>query len=321
MEQIADKTHLIDLRHCGQASVIGAAILELDSGVAIIDPGPASTIPVLRLRLHEAGIGLLDIRAVLVTHIHLDHSGACGTLIRANPKINVFVHQRGAPHLVDPSRLVASAARLFGDRMAQLWGTVLAVPEENLRIVQDGDRFGEGRGGRSLDIAYTPGHASHHVSYFDSSSGIAFVGDAAGGRIRDGKVVLPATPPPDIDTGVMLESVNRILEWRPDRLFVTHFGPATHVKHHAALLEERLIAWSARVQESLLEEGDDAARAARFAEWVLAHLREVLSEEQVAAYELGAPPDLSWYGLARYWRKKGSPGASGTAPRSKRKSL
>ena len=319
MEQIADKTHLIDLRHCGQASVIGAAILELDSGVAIIDPGPASTIPVLRLRLHEAGIGLLDIRAVLVTHIHLDHSGACGTLIRANPKINVFVHQRGAPHLVDPSRLVASAARLFGDRMAQLWGTVLAVPEENLRIVQDGDRFREG--GRSLDIAYTPGHASHHVSYFDSSSGIAFVGDAAGGRIRDGKVVLPATPPPDIDTGVMLESVNRILEWRPDRLFVTHFGPATHVKHHAALLEERLIAWSARVRESLLEEGDDAARAARFGEWVLAHLREVLSEEQVAAYELGAPPDLSWYGLARYWRKKGSPGASGTAPRSKRRSL
>lgn len=319
MEQIADKTHLIDLRHCGQASVIGAAILELDSGVAIIDPGPASTIPVLRLRLHEAGIGLLDIRAVLVTHIHLDHSGACGTLIRANPKINVFVHQRGAPHLVDPSRLVASAARLFGDRMTQLWGEVLAVPEENLRIVQDGDRFGQG--GRSLDIAYTPGHASHHVSYFDSSSGIAFVGDAAGGRIRDGKVVLPATPPPDIDTGVMLESVNRILEWRPDRLFVTHFGPATHVKHHAALLEERLIAWSARVRESLLEEGDDAARAARFAEWVLAHLREVLSEEQVAAYELGAPPDLSWYGLARYWRKKGSPGASGTAPRSKRKSL
>ena len=319
MEQIADKTHLIDLRHCGQASVIGAAILELDSGVAIIDPGPASTIPVLRLRLHEAGIGLLDIRAVLVTHIHLDHSGACGTLIRANPKINVFVHQRGAPHLVDPSRLVASAARLFGDRMAQLWGTVLAVPEENLRIVQDGDRFREG--GRSLDIAYTPGHASHHVSYFDSSSGIAFVGDAAGGRIRDGKVVLPATPPPDIDTGVMLESVNRILEWRPERLFVTHFGPATDVNRHAALLEERLRAWSARVRESLLEEGDDAARAARFAEWVLAHLREVLSEEQVAAYELGAPPDLSWYGLARYWRKKGSPGASGTAPRSKRKSL
>jgi len=319
LEQIADKTHLIDLHHCGQESVIGAAILELDSGVAIIDPGPASTIPVLRLRLHEAGIGLLDIRAVLVTHIHLDHSGACGTLIRANPKINVFVHQRGAPHLVDPSRLVASAARLFGDRMTQLWGEVLAVPKENLRIVQDGDRFGEG--GRSLDIAYTPGHASHHVSYFDSSSGIAFVGDAAGGRIRDGQVVLPATPPPDIDTDVMLESVNRILEWRPERLFVTHFGPATRVKHHAALLEERLIAWSARVRESLLEEGDDAARAARFGEWVLAHLREMLSEEQVAAYELGAPPDLSWYGLARYWRKEGSPGASGTAPRSKRKSL
>jgi glyoxylase-like metal-dependent hydrolase (beta-lactamase superfamily II) len=302
VEQIADRTHLIDLNHCGRPSVIAAAILELESGVAVIDPGPASAIPVLRARLHEAGVGLLDIRALLATHIHLDHSGACGTLVRANPNIRVYVHERGARHLADPTRLVASAARLFGDRMDELWGETVPVPEDNLRIVDGGDRFEEG--GRTLDILYTPGHASHHVSYFDADTGLAFVGDATGGRIRDGAAVLPATPPPDIDPAVMLDSVKRILERRPERLFVTHFGPATDVEAHAAQHEERLANWSQRVKESLTEDGDDDARAARFGEWVLSHLRGTMSDDQVEAYEEGAPPDLSWYGLARYWRKQ-----------------
>jgi glyoxylase-like metal-dependent hydrolase (beta-lactamase superfamily II) len=304
VEQIADKTHLIDLNHCGRPSVIAAAVLELESGVAIIDPGPASTVPTLRARLHEAGIGLLDIRALVATHIHLDHAGACGTLVRGNPAIRVFVHQRGAPHLVDPSRLVASATRLFGDRMDELWGRTVPVPERNVCVVDEGDRFFEG--GRGLDILYTPGHASHHVSYFDGESGLAFVGDATGGRIRAGTAVLPATPPPDIDPAVMLDSVNRILARRPERIFITHFGPAADVEAHAAQHEERLAAWSQRVRESLSEEGDDAARAARFGDWVLDGLRETLSEEEVEAYEQGAPPDLSWYGLARYWRKQGA---------------
>ena len=303
MEQIAEKTHLIDLHLCGREAVIAAAVLQLDAGVAIIDPGPASTVPTLRARLNEAGIGLPDIRAVLVTHIHLDHAGACGTLVQDNPKIEVLVHERGAPHLVDPSRLWASAARLFGDRMEQLWGHTHGVPEQNLRVVGDGDRFGDGP--RRLDIAYTPGHASHHVSYLDAASGIAFVGDAAGGRILDCAEVLPATPPPDIDVDVMVQSVDRILAWKPERLFVTHFGPATGVERHARRLREQLGTWSNRVRESLLEGGDDETRAARFGQWVLAELRGSLTDGEVAAYELGAPPDLSWHGLARYWRKRG----------------
>ncbi len=303
MDQIADKTHFLDLDFCGHSSVIGAAVLELDSGVAIIDPGPASTVPGLRVGLHHAGIGLTDIRAILVTHIHLDHAGACGTLVRANPEIDVLVHERGAPHLVDPSRLVASATRLFGDDMDRLWGRTLPVPEQNLTIVRDGSRFSEG--GRSLDIAYTPGHASHHVAYFDAATATAFVGDAAGGRIRGGAVVLPATPPPDIDPDVMLASIERILEWSPAQLVVTHFGPATDIEQHVRQLQHRLDDWSTQVRESLLEPGDDAERARRFGARVLEGLRGAVSDEEVEAIALGAPPDLSWYGLARYWRKKG----------------
>lgn len=303
MERIADKTHLIDLHHRGHAAVIAATVLELDTGVALIDPGPASAVPTLRTTLHHAGIGLLDIRALLATHIHLDHAGACGTLVRANPEIAVYVHERGARHLADPTRLVASATRLFGDRTTTLWGETLPVPQDNLRVVEDGDRFSAGP--RKLEIAYTPGHASHHVSYYDADIGMAFVGDATGGRILDGEAVLPATPPPDIDPEVMLRSVERIMAWTPERLFVTHFGPATGVEGHAEQHRERLGQWSAWVRRSLDEDGDDADRSARFAAWVLADLRKTMSEDQVAAYELGAPPDLSWYGLARYWRKKG----------------
>ncbi len=303
VDQIADRTHILDLDFCGHPSVIGAGVLELDSGVAIIDPGPASTLPGLRVGLHHAGIGLTDIRAILVTHIHLDHAGACGTLVRTNPKIEILVHERGAPHLVDPSRLVASATRLYGDDMDRLWGETLPVPEQNLTIVADGDRFSEG--GRLLDVAYTPGHASHHVAYFDAATATAFVGDAAGCRIRGGAIVLPATPPPDIDPEVMLESIERILEWSPQQLLITHFGPATDVEQHTHHLRERLDDWSTRVKTSLLEPGDDAERARRFGAQVLEELRGEASDEEVEAITLGAPSESSWYGLARYWRKKG----------------
>lgn len=193
--------------------------------------------------------------------------------------------------------------------MDRLWGETLPVPEQNLTIVRDGNRFSEGGGGggggRSLDIAYTPGHASHHVAYFDAATATAFVGDAVGSRIRGGAAVLPATPPPDIDPDVMLASIERILEWSPAQLVVTHFGPATDIEQHVRQLEHRLDDWSTQVKTSLLEPGDDAERARRFGARVLEGLRGTVSDEEVEAIALGAPPDLSWYGLARYWRKKG----------------
>ncbi|MCZ6917449.1 MAG: MBL fold metallo-hydrolase [Gemmatimonadetes bacterium] len=301
MERIADGVGLVDLHHDGRRSVIAAAVLETDSGVAVIDPGPSATIPALRSGLQQAGLDLSDIRVLLATHIHLDHSGACGTLVRADPNIQVFVHQRGAPHMVDPSRLVKSATRLFGDRMDRLWGECLPIPQENLTILE-GDEIIR-TDGLCLDVAYTPGHASHHVSYFHSKTDMAFVGDTSGGRIRNGTIVLPATPPPDLDLDTTRTSLRRIEAWEPQRLFVTHFGPASGVAEHHAQLEERLAIWAARVRESLRDDETDEVRCHRFGELVGRELRETLDDEEAVAYERGAPPGLSWYGLARYWRK------------------
>jgi glyoxylase-like metal-dependent hydrolase (beta-lactamase superfamily II) len=186
--------------------------------------------------------------------------------------------------------------------MDRLWGECLPVPKENLNVVTGSERIDPG--GRVLDVAYTPGHASHHVSYYDGKCGIAFVGDAAGGRIRDGEIVVPTTPPPDVDPDTIMASYQKILVWEPEQLFVTHFGPASGVEAHGAKLGETLAIWAQHVRKSLNDEGDDADRVERFAAWVGSELRRTLDEDSATSYEHGAPPDLSWYGLARYWRKK-----------------
>jgi glyoxylase-like metal-dependent hydrolase (beta-lactamase superfamily II) len=302
VEPVAEGIGLIDLHHDGRPSVIAAAVLETEHGVAIIDPGPATTIPALQAGLADAGFDLADVHTLLATHIHLDHAGACGSLVRANPNIQVFVHQRGAAHMVDPSRLVKSATRLFGDRMDRLWGECLPIPQEHLTVLEGGETIRVH--GLSLDVAYTPGHASHHVSYFENRSGTAFVGDASGGRIRGGSVVLPATPPPDLDLDATRSSLRRIEAWEPERLFVTHFGAATDIAAHHAQLEARLATWAEWVRDMLVDDDTDEARCRRFGERVGRELRETLEEASAVAYEHGAPPALSWYGLARYWRKQ-----------------
>src|SRR5262249_39730544 len=147
--------------------------------------------------LERAGISIADVRTLLLTHIHLDHAGATGTLIRENPSLRVYVHEKGAPHMADPAKLIASATRLWGNDMDRLWGEMRPVPAECMTIVRGGERIVAG--GRDFDVAYTPGHASHHVSYFSRDTGIAFVGDTAGVRLQAGQYILPPTPPPDID--------------------------------------------------------------------------------------------------------------------------
>ena len=186
--------------------------------------------------------------------------------------------------------------------MDRLWGECVSVPEDNLEILAGGERID--CGGRTLQVAYTPGHASHHVSYHDLESGIAFIGDVGGGRIRGGAIVLPATPPPDIDPETIVTSFKLVAEWNPERLFVTHFGLADDIEEHGRKLTNRLEEWTQHVRESLQTENSDAARSQRFADWVGEDLRRTLSEEDAVTYEYGAPPGLSWYGLARYWRKR-----------------
>lgn len=292
----------IDLRFQGIPRVIATAVLHGPGGVALVDPGPSSSLPVLRAALERAGIGLNDVTALLLTHVHLDHAGASGTLVRENPRLRVYVHEKGAPHLVNPDKLLASATRLYGEAMDRLWGEVRPVPAEAVVTLAGGERLGAG--GRGLDVAYTPGHASHHVSYFGRDAGVAFVGDTAGVRLVADQYVMPPTPPPDIDLEAWRESLERIAAWRPDTLFLTHFGPSAPSSAHLTELADRLDVAGRLVQASLARERTDEAREEWFADEMRRELRRVMSEADAQVYEVAARFDLNWRGLARYWRKR-----------------
>ena len=292
----------VDLRFLDTAHVIASVVVQGAGGIAIIDPGPTSTLHVLASELHAAGVKLSDVTDVLLTHIHLDHAGATGTLVKAQPKIRVCVHERGAPHMMDPSKLLASAARLYGDQMDRLWGEFLAVPAANIVALAGGERIASG--GRDFEVLYTPGHASHHVSFFSADTGVAFVGDTAGVRVVQGGMNIPPTPPPDIDLDLWRDSIERIAAWHPETLFLTHFGPHRPVAAHLSELLEELDHVGSLGKASLVREGSDEDREAWFAGEIRRALRQRMSESDARAYEVAGRFDLNWRGLARYWRKR-----------------
>jgi glyoxylase-like metal-dependent hydrolase (beta-lactamase superfamily II) len=228
---------LIDVVHLGRERVIGAWRV----GDVLIDPGPSSSLATLLARLDAS-----PPRAIALTHIHLDHAGATGTLARRYPQAEVWVHERGAPHLIDPRKLLASAGRLYGDQMQRLWGEVAPVAPERLRVLRGGERIG------AFAVAYTPGHASHHVAYLHEPTRLAFAGDVAGVRIGAGPVLAP-TPPPDIDLQAWRDSLDVLQAWRPSALAVTHFGAHEDVEAHIAALREHLDEverWAAELDEA-----------------------------------------------------------------------
>jgi glyoxylase-like metal-dependent hydrolase (beta-lactamase superfamily II) len=274
----------LDLNFCGVPRVVAAVVLHGHGGAAVIDPGPSSTLPALRAGLERSGIGMPDVRALLLTHIHLDHAGACGTLVREHPGLRVYVHEKGAPHMVDPARLLASATRLYGDEMDRLWGEVLPVPSDAIVTLVGGERVEAG--GRGLDVMYTPGHASHHVSYRAADAGIAFVGDTAGVRLFPRGIIVPPTPPPDIDLEAWRASLARIGAWRADTLFVTHFGPCAPAGAHLTEMADHLELTSRLVKESLARDVSDEAREAWFADQIRTLLRQRMSEREAHAYEV-----------------------------------
>src|SRR5262249_46016066 len=236
MNTLASGLSYIDLNFLGVPGVIATAVLQGSGGVALVDPGPSSALPELRAGLERAGLSVADVRALLLTHIHLDHAGASGTLAAENPALRVFVHEIGAPHMVNPEKLLASASRLWPGEMDRLWGEMRPVPADRLEVIKGGERIAAG--GRDLDVAYTPGHAPHHASHFSRDTGIACVGDTAGIRLPAGGFVMPATPPPDIDLDAWRVSLARIAAWRPQTLFVTHFGPFESVDVHLTELTD-----------------------------------------------------------------------------------
>ncbi len=252
MNTLAPGLSWVDLLFLGWPHAVATVVVRGADTLALIDPGPTSCLETLDLGLQAQGLRLSDVTELLLTHIHLDHAGATGTLVREHPHIRVVVHERGAPHMADPSKLLASATRLYGARMDELWGEFAPVPEKNMTVVAGGERIEAG--GRTFEIAYTPGHASHHVSYFDRSSGVAFVGDT-GGVCIDGGYILPPTPPPDIDIEAWRDSVARIEAWSPAAIFMTHFGPVNNPRPHLTTLMQNLDTMAGLVRARLSEPG------------------------------------------------------------------
>jgi glyoxylase-like metal-dependent hydrolase (beta-lactamase superfamily II) len=304
MQSLASGLDYIDLNFLGRPQIIATAVLRGPSGVALVDPGPSTTRANLIKALGTRGIALNDVRQILLTHIHLDHAGATGPLLEANPTIEVFVSEHGARHLIDPAKLLASASRLYGQDMDRLWGEVTSVPAPQVRTLKGGERIAAG--GRELEVAWTPGHAIHHLAYFDRGSRVAFVGDVAGIRRGSGAYILPPTPPPDIELDDWRKSADKILAWDPDTLFLTHFGPYGGPRPHFQQLFERLDSWSALVRKLLGDESiDDQERERRFVESSLDDIRRTIGEVEAEHYSRAGRLDYSWQGLARYWRKFG----------------
>jgi glyoxylase-like metal-dependent hydrolase (beta-lactamase superfamily II) len=302
MSRLAAGMSFVDLLFLGRQHAIATAVVSGAGELALIDPGPTPCLETLELGLQAQGLRLDEVTHVLLTHIHLDHAAATGAIVRRCPRAKVAVHASGARHMSDPAKLLASATRLYGARMEELWGEVVPVPAANLVALEDGERIDVA--GRTFEIAHTPGHASHHVSYFDAASGVAFVGDTAGVQI-DGGYLLAPTPPPDIDLAAWQDSAARIEAWDPQTLFLTHYGPVTSsARAHFQTLLEHLQQAAEFVRQSLDGPGSEEERAARFADYMRRELRRGMTDAQLAAYGLAAPFELLWLGLARYWRTR-----------------
>jgi glyoxylase-like metal-dependent hydrolase (beta-lactamase superfamily II) len=272
----------LDLNFGGRPHAIGVYVVETDDGPALFDCGPTSTLPALEAGLADHGLRVEDIRHLLLSHIHLDHAGAAGPLVRRHPGLTVWVSEIGAPHLVDPSRLERSARRLYGDSFDPLWGELAPVPEQNVRIAA-GDVLG-------WESFPTIGHASHHVSYF--RDGTLLAGDAAGVRMPGASYVLPVSPPPDVDVEGWHATTNAIRARTPDRLALIHFGVHEDVDAHLDRLELELDRWAERVRTGMEQQAFvDAARTD--------------AGEDADLYDRVAPFWQSWQGMKRYWEKRG----------------
>lgn len=296
------KITTLDDNWMGRPKSIGTALLESDGHLAIVDPGPGSTLDTLKKQLRAHGASVNDVDAILLTHIHLDHAGATGALVRENPKLAVYVHKLGAPHMIDPSKLLASALRLWPDNLHELFGEAVPVPPQNLRILEGGETIP--LGSRKIEVAYTPGHASHHVSYFENIDGVVFVGDTTGIKIEGHSYVMPATPPPDIDLRIWDGSFSAILERKPTRLFLTHFGFSDHPAAHIAQFRERLHRWMDMTEKILQSATSDEAAMESFMARARAEIGEHLPPQDVDQYAQTAGLNLSFLGLARHARKR-----------------
>jgi glyoxylase-like metal-dependent hydrolase (beta-lactamase superfamily II) len=288
----------------GEEEIVGSYLLAGDGELAIIDPGPGSMVEPLLASIREAGFDPRHVTHILATHVHLDHAGNAGTLARLMPGAKVYVHGMGAPHLLDTTKVVASASRIFGERMKLLWGEIEPTPQEQLRVIEHGDVLGVA--GRRLEVYYTPGHAIHHVTFFDPHSREAFAGDVAGARLPGIHYVRPPTPPPDLDLGAWSASIELVRSLRPGVLYIGHFGGIRDIEPHLAELHERLYAWGDFVLAAMRDGRQESEIIPMLIEHTKGELLQAArgDERALERYEIATNYPMTVQGYMRYWKKK-----------------
>jgi glyoxylase-like metal-dependent hydrolase (beta-lactamase superfamily II) len=303
VKQLSPGTWQVSLPFQGEPEIVGSYLMAGGNELAIIDPGPGSMLEHLLAAIREAGFDPEDVTHILATHVHLDHAGACGSLVQRMPRAQVYVHSKGAPHLLDTSKVVASAARIFGERMQELWGDLEPTPQERLHILEGGDVLNVA--GRRLEVHYTPGHAVHHVIFFDVHSGELFAGDVAGVRLQGIDYIRPPTPPPDLDLEDWSASMDLVKSLRPDVLYIGHFGAQRNIAQHFERLREKLYTWGDFVLAAMRDGKKEAEILKTLIEQTQPELvRAAGDEHAIVRYEIATNYPMTVQGYMRYWKKK-----------------
>lgn len=293
----------ISLPFQGEHDVIGAYVLAGKDEVALIDPGPTTTVDSLLASLEETEIVPQNVTHILLTHIHLDHAGGVGTLLHHMPNAKVYVHSKGAAHIQDPAKLIASATKIYKGRMEELWGDIEAVPADNVKIIDGGDILNIA--GRRLEVHYTPGHASHHVVFFDVHSGELFAGDVAGVYLPPVDYIRPPTPPPDLNIESWSASIDLLKKLRPDVMYLAHFGPVRNSVPYLEKLRAQIIAWGDIVLKALLEGKTEKEILQRLIETTEPQLQHKGANAQMLKrFELTTNYEMTVQGYIRYWKKQ-----------------
>jgi glyoxylase-like metal-dependent hydrolase (beta-lactamase superfamily II) len=298
MIQTLNGIHLLDTNHAGFTGTVGVYVLPSEDGFALIETGPGSTLPNIRQAIALLGLDLADLNAILVTHIHLDHAGAAGQLVQETGA-TLYVHERGAPHLIDPSKLLASAERIYGHKMATLWGRMVPAPAEKVVALKGGERLNIV--GHDIEVIYTPGHASHHISFL-LNGGAMFTGDAAAIRFDGSPVIRPALPPPEVHLETWQDSIEKMLVAKPKRLLLTHFGEVQDAEGHLRQVVERNQEWAELILEGIRNREDAKSLEHRLRDLSLKELSGV-SHEVIQRHRITSNDEMTVMGVTRYWQK------------------
>lgn len=293
---------LVDSQHDGRTGTVGVYLVPIGGGeFVLVETGPGSTLDTVIAGIGDAGFELEALHAILVTHIHLDHAGAAGALVSMTDA-EVIVHERGGSHLNNPAKLLASAARIYGEQMNRLWGPMISVPKDRIQTVAGGEILQLGQ--RQATVIYSPGHASHHVAYL-LDDGSLFCGDALGIKLSGFPVTRPALPPPEVDIDLWDITLDKILSCSPKRFLLTHFGQVNDVQQHLKCVKEQNHLWAQEILSGIKAGETELQLQRRVCDLSDRDLTQAGATSTLAAkYHQSSNAAMTVMGLSRYWRKR-----------------